>query len=517
MLSNQKVLDVSVFRSFLLVLIGAIVGLLLQIPYDVLGAEEADAEQATPAQEDIEASEAILRRALKPWTGDFDGMRERGMIRVLVVYNRIYYFLDRYRERGLTYEAMKLFETEINKELKLRSTGRIHVVFIPVTRDRLIPSLVEGIGDLAAANLTITPGRLEHVDFSAPITDKVQEVLVAGTNTGAVASIDDLAGREIVVRRSSSYYDSLIALNKRLRADGKAELRVTLADENLEDDAIAEMVNAELYPATVIDLHKAQLYERVFPKIVVHRDIVLRDGGEIGWAFRKDSPLLADVVDRFVGRHKVGKQTANILIKRYLDSTKFVKNALTETERKKFAATVDIFKKYADQFDFDWLLLVAQGYQESGLDQTVKSKAGAVGIMQVMPSTAKAPPISIPDISTADPNIRAGAKYLRHVVDQYFNDPGISALDRQLFAFASYNAGPNRVDRLRRKAAALGLDPNRWFNNVEIVVSKSVGREPVDYVDNIFKYYIAFRRAQEMIDAQEKAKGVGHTRPDADM
>jgi membrane-bound lytic murein transglycosylase MltF len=151
-------------------------------------------------------------------------------------------------------------------------------------------------------------------------------------------------------------------------------------------------------------------------------------------------------------------------------------------------------------------LLIAQGYQESGLRQDVKSPVGAVGIMQLMPSTAAAPPISIPDIEKIEQNIHAGVKYLRHITDTYFDDPELSIIDRHLFAFAGYNAGPNRIQRLRRKAAEQGLDPNKWFNNVELVVRKHVGGEPTQYVRNIFKYYLAYRRIEEMQAGREAVR-----------
>jgi membrane-bound lytic murein transglycosylase MltF len=218
---------------------------------------------------------------------------------------------------------------------------------------------------------------------------------------------------------------------------------------------------------------------------------------QVGWAFRKNSPELGEALNSFVKRHKVGSRLTNILINRYLKSTRYVKNTLAGAERKKYRNTVALFKKFGDQFGFDWLLLVAQGYQESGLRQDAKSAVGAVGIMQVLPSTAKNSPVSINNFHEVEGNIHAGVKYLRYMVDSYFNDPAISKVDQHLFAFAGYNAGPNRIARLREKAAQQGLDANKSFNNVEIIVTKHVGTEPVHYVRNIFKYYIAYRRIED--------------------
>ncbi|MGH6940375.1 transglycosylase SLT domain-containing protein [Hypericibacter sp.] len=465
-----------------------------------------DETTAPPESAEQKAVDALIEVALKPWKGDFDGMVQRRMVRVLVTYNRIFYFTDKYRQRGITYDAMKVFEDELNKKLGLKLLDRVHVVFVPVSRDKLISGVDEGIGDIAAANLTITPERLKIVDFSTPFADTVKEILITAPGSPPIATIDDLSGQEVAVRKSSSYYESLMALNERFKAAGKPEVQITLADEDLEDDAIAEMVNAGLFPAMIMDLHKANLWTKIFTKMTVHPDIVLRDGGQIAWAIRKDSPKLMAVINDFVVKHKVGSSATNQLIKRYLGSTKFVNDANAEAERKKFDEMVGLFHKYSDEYHFDWLMMIAQGYQESGLNQAARNPSGAVGIMQVLPTTAAGNPINIPDITIADRNIEAGVKYMRFMVDQYFDDPAINEVNRHLFAFAGYNCGPNRIDRLRKKAAAQGLDPNKWFNNVEVMVAQAVGQETVNYVGNIFKYYIAYKRIEDQRIARDQAK-----------
>lgn len=164
---------------------------------------------------------------------------------------------------------------------------------------------------------------------------------------------------------------------------------------------------------------------------------------------------------------------------------------------KKFQAYVGYFKRYAAEYDFDYLMLVAQGYQESLLDQRRRNPSGAVGIMQVIPKIAAAPPINISNVDVAENNIHAGAKMLREIADTYFKDPKLSPLNRTLMVFASYNAGPTRIARLRNKAATESLDPNQWFGNVELVVAKDVGQETVQYVSNIFKYYVAYKLTLE--------------------
>jgi membrane-bound lytic murein transglycosylase MltF len=453
-----------------------------------------------PAAETKSApDEALL--ANKPWIGDFDKMAENRAIRVLVAYSKTFYFLDRGRQRGISYDLLKEFEKFVNKKLNTK-TLKLNVVFIPVRRDELIPGIVKGLGDIAVANLTITPERLKQVDFSNPLLSGVKELLVTGPAAPPVTSVDDLAGQEIHVRKSSSYYESLALLNDTFRKAGKSQMKLIPAEETFEDEDLLEMVNAGLIPMIVMDSHKAQFWTQIFDKIQVHSDIAVRTGGEIAWAFRKKSPQLKAVINDFVKGHKKGSLIGNMLLKRYLKSTKYVKNSISDEELQKFEQMVALFKHYADQYDFDYLMMAAQAYQESGLDQSTKSHVGAIGVMQVLPTTAADRNVNVAEIEKLENNIHAGTKYMRFIVNHYYKNEPMEEMDKMLFAFASYNAGPAKVKRLRKKAAAMGLNPNIWFHNVEVAAAKVIGRETVQYVSNIYKYYIAYK----MITAQEERK-----------
>jgi len=461
----------------------------------------ASAMVASAAETDSVPEDAMLEN--KPWTGDFDKMAEERVIRVLVVFSKTFYFLDRGRQRGLSYDLLKEFEKFVNKKLKTK-TLKVHVVFIPVRRDELIPGLIKGLGDLAVANLTITPERLKHVDFSNPLLTGVKELLVTGPAAPPLATVDDLEGKEIHVRKSSSYYASLALLNDTFKKAGKSRMKLVPAEETFEDEDLLELVNASLIPMIVMDSHKAQFWTQIFDKIQVNTDIAVRTGGEIAWAFRKNSPQLKAIVNEFVKGHKKGSLMGNMLLKRYLKSTKYVKNSLSAEELQKFQQMVELFKRYAAQYDFDYLMMAAQAYQESGLDQGRKSHVGAVGVMQVLPTTASDRNVNIAEIEKLENNIHAGIKYMRFIVNRYYNDESIDDLNKMLFAFASYNAGPAKVRRLRKKTAAMGLNPNVWFNNVEIAASKVIGRETVQYVSNIYKYYIAYRMVTEQREKKQK-------------
>jgi membrane-bound lytic murein transglycosylase MltF len=453
---------------------------------------------------ETQAIESVLKLNEK-WTGDFDGMVERHIIRALVPYGKTFYFLDGADQRGLTYDHLQAFEQYVNKKLK-RGTLRVQLLVIPTKRDRLLPGLVEGLGDIAAGNLTITPERQRLVDFSAPGYTGVDEIIVTGPTSPPIKTITDLAGKEIHVRASSSYYASLKQLNSKFKIDGKKQMKLVLADEYLEDEDLLEMMNANLIPMIVIDSHKGIFWSQIFKDITFHPDIKLRTGGRIAWAIRKNSPMLKKVINSSVQSHKKGTLLGNILFKRYLKNTTWVRNSLNEEELQRFKEAVEFFKLYSDRYQFDWLMVAALAYQESHIDQSKRSPAGAIGIMQVLPSTAADANVNVTNIERLENNIHAGVKYLRFIHNRYFAKEPMDEMNKMLFTFASYNAGPAKIIRLRNEAQKTDLDSNVWFRNVEIIAAKRIGRETVRYVSNIYKYYIAYRLIIDKLDMKREAK-----------
>ena len=447
--------------------------------------------------------EVVAQSINQKWTGDFEQMVQRRVIRFLIPYSKTFYFVDMATQRGATYELGKTFEKTINDQLKTRHL-KIHVVFIPTSRERLIPALSEGLGDIAAGNLTITDKRRQRVDFCDPFLTGVNEILVTGPGHPPVTAISDLSGKEVHVRKSSSYHESLEQANRTLSAAGKPAIKIIEANDNLEDEDLLEMVNAGLIPGIVIDSHKGQFWAQIFEKITLHPEIKFRENARIAWAIRKNTPQLKKVINDFVKVNKKGTLMGNILFNRYLKNTKYVKNNLADEDRKRFEETIPFFKKYGDMYDFDWLMLAALAYQESTINQRKKSSVGAIGVMQILPTTANDKNVNIPDIDEIEHNIHAGTKYLKFMIDRYFDDPGIDRLNRMLLTFASYNAGPAKISKLRKEAKSMNLDPNVWFKNVEIVAAKRIGRETVQYVANICKYYIAYT----FISKQKEGKGI---------
>src|SRR3954467_3499529 len=455
-------------------------------------------------------AEALLERAA--YRGDLDVMLRKGAVRVLTAYSKTDFFVDRGESGGVTCEYMRAFEAFLRKRQGGRG-AKVVVYFVPGSRDRLIPALLAGQGALAAANLTVTPGRRTRVDFSEPYLENVREVVVTGPASPELATVDDLAGQEVWARRSSSYWASLEALDRRLTAARRAPLRLVEADEHLEDEDLLDMLNAGLIPLVVVDDHKAGLWAKVLPRITVHEDLAVREEGRIAFAIRKRSPRLKAALDAFVGKNGKGTTFGNVVFNRYLADADFVKDASSEAERRKFEKVLGLFRRFGERYGFDPLMLAAQGYQESRLDNSLRSPAGAVGIMQVLPLTAEDPNVDIADIEVLENNVQAAAKYMRYVTDTYFPEARMDPFNRTMFAFASYNAGPARIAGLRRQAAGRGLDPDRWFGQVERVVAERIGRETVQYVSNILKYYVVYRRVAELQARKERALEAARTRP----
>ncbi len=432
----------------------------------------------------------------KPWKGDLDGMVQRRIIRALVAPSRTSYWLNGARQTGAEYELLKAFQAEINNQYQKHAKHiRIHVVFIPTSREQLIPGLLEGRGDIAAGLLTVTPERLGQVDFGEPFFRGVREIAVTGPASPALASVDDLSGNQVFVRKSSSFWTHLEHLNERFAQEHKPPVTLKTAPEDLQDDDLLEMVNAGLVGIVVVDRYQALLWAKVFKKLKPHEDVVVNKGGDFAWMIRKDSPKLKAEIAAFAQQYGQKSDFGKTLVSKYAGNPRIVKQATSAGEIKKFQGTVEYFRKYGTQYDMDYLLLVAQGYQESLLDQNARSDVGAVGVMQLMPATGNE--MNTGDITQLEPNIHAGIKYIRLLQDQFFGHEPMDARNKILFSFAAYNAGPGRVQKLRKEAKKRGLDPNVWFNNVEIIAAQRIGEETVTYVANIYKYYIAYKLLEE--------------------
>jgi membrane-bound lytic murein transglycosylase MltF len=487
---------------------------------DLQVAQEPPVE--TVAEEDGEEAAGTTELPVNPSTGEllpmpfaviwapalvnYEQMIERRAIRVVVPYGGYQFYYDEGRPRGAVYELVQRFETFINEEFGRRNV-KVYVVVIPVSRDELLPALEKGHADFVAADLTITADRSEQFSFSRPMLTGINEVVVTGPEAPPINSLVDLAGQEIAVRESSSYFEHLQRLSDEFRASGLEPPVIRPVDEMLETEDLLEMLDVGMFGMTVLDDYKAEFWADVFPNIEVRNDLVINEGGSIAWVTRQDTPELMNKINRFLRQYGKGTLVGNDTFNRYLKDANRVRCAHSGPGTERTEELARLFQIYGERYDFDWLMLAAQGFQESGLQQDRKSPAGAVGIMQIKPSTAADPNVGIPDISTAENNIHAGAKYMRFLADRYFSDEGINDLNQWLLSLAAYNAGPAKVARMRREAAEDGHDPDVWFDNVEIIAARRIGRETVTYVSNIFKYYVGYQIIAERIGIRSERHG----------
>ncbi len=444
-----------------------------------------------------------MGHANERWTRDLDGIVERRFLRILTVHNPLFFSFGGIKQKGLTADLSRMFEDHLAEEI-----GRVRsptVIVIPVSRDELIPSLIEGRGDLVMGNLTITPKRQKLVDFGPSLYPDIEELVITGPAAKGIKTFDDLAKAGLYVRPSSSYFEHLQALNAKRKSQGKQPIPITKADESFEDYDLLERVNAGAIKAIVVDSHMAIYWEKVFDEIEVHRDLSVHSGNQIAWAIRKNSPKLMQSITAFANTVKKGSLLGNILLKRYFGSTGWLNNTEEEKERERYEKTVKIIKRYSSKYDFDWMLITAQAYQESQFDQSKRSPAGAVGVMQLLPSTAADKAVGIPDISTLENNVHAGVRYLHWLQKTYYSDQTLEPLDRMLFSFAAYNAGPGNMRKARRYTKQLDFDANRWFNNVEIGMFRAVSGEPASYVRNIYKYYVTYQGLERVLLARARA------------
>ncbi|MBL0599549.1 lytic transglycosylase F [Aeromonas jandaei] len=449
---------------------------------------------------------ADLKPQRLPQPGDLESILQKRELRALVVYERGFYFLDKGAQYGILVNQLQGFERWLNKTYLAREKVPLKVVYIPVRQDKLLDYLAEGRGDLVAANMTVTPTRREQVTFSRPLISSIEEWVVSQNTLPAFNRITQLSGRRVWVRASSSYCESLRQLNWLFRELGLPPVYIETVPEYLQDGDLLEMVAAGIIPLTVTDSYKGRIWlGGMISGLKAHKLIPLRSKGISAWALRKNSPDLLKAVNRYLAGASRNSLYSDMTLRRLLARSDQMSNILAPDPMGRLATIRQVLEKYAKQYELDWLMLAALAYKESGLNPAIRSEKGAVGIMQLLPSTGREVNITGARLTTLDGNVEAACRYLRLILDTYFNDPNLDLLNRHLFALAAYNAGPNRVQALRDKAGKLGLDPNVWFGNVDQLVANEVGQGPINYVGTIYKYYVGYRFSLPQIEGKAAA------------
>ncbi len=476
---------------------------------DSSGESIASSTQDKPEQQDQEFREELRKQLqmtsgiIEQRTNDLPDMLKVKKIRVLTTYTFGNYFIKQGQAYGFEYSKMEEFRKFLTKG-QTRRDLQVDFFYLPLPYDMLIEALNLGYGDIVAANLTITPDRSQDVDFTDPYLWGIKEVLVSNSGTKGVNKLEDLSGKRIHVRKDSSYHFSLIKINRQFNAKNLDAIQIETMPGLINTGEIMEMVSAGIVDFTVSDTHLASLASEVLPGIQVHDNIVFNPDVQFGWMVRKNNPELKTSLNQFLSTVKKGTLLGNIFYKRYFKENPWVREALKADDFNSLNQYKTLFKKYGEMYSMDWLLLAAQAYQESRFDPNARSHTGAQGLMQLLPSTAK--DMGFNDIRAPEDNVHAGAKYLRWIMDRYFPGEEITNDDRLRFALAAYNAGPANIRRSRSIAANMGYDETQWFNHTEIGTMRQVGLEPVHYVRNINKYYLAFTLSTAIQEAKKTTR-----------
>ena len=458
------------------------------------------------SQPDDAPSRAVdVKPKLLPQPGDLEHILQKKELRALVVYERGFFFFDKGAQYGILVNQLQGFERWLNQTYLAREKLKLKIIYIPVRQDKLLDYLTEGRGDLVAANLTVTPTRREQVTFSQPLISPIEEWVVSQRELTGFNRITQLSGRRIWVRASSSYYESLHQLNWLFRELGLPPVYIETVPEYLQDGDLLEMVAAGIIPLTVTDSFKGRIWLDMIGGLKAHKLIPLRDKGRSAWALRNNSPELLKAVNAYISESSKRTLYSDMTLRRLMAQSDQMSNILAPDPLGRLSTIRKVLEAQADKYQLDWLMLAALAYKESGLNPNVRSNRGAVGIMQLLPSTGGEVGIRGARLTSLEGSVEAACRYMRLILDTYFNDPGMDRLNRHLFALAAYNAGPNRVQALQAKARERGLDPNVWFGNVEQLVANEVGQGPINYVGTIYKYYVAYRFSLPQVEGKTEA------------
>ena len=458
-------------------------------------------EIAKDERENLEA-DILIETYFTKRTGDLPEMLKHNRIRALVVPSRSTYFLDeKGQPRGIDYELLKGWEKILNKGRK-KGTSPITIIFIPVTLEELGDALLEGRGDIAGITL-LTPDRANEFAYATPIFKNIQEVVVTARSGPVISTLEELSGLEVYVVSGSAQFESLAALNERFAKQGLAPIKIVQAEPYVSDENLLELIHGGMIPAAVVPDAFAKLWARVFKNLVIHENIPVTSGMKAAWAVRKENPQLLDKLNEAIASVlKKNKRAFERDFSQYFKTARWIQNPFVKGS--KFELSTH-FEREAAAFGMDRLQLMAQGFQESSLNPKAKSPYGAVGIMQLLPSTAEW--LGVMNYGEVEGNIHAGAKYMARLMKRYAKVPEISEDNRFFFALAAYNAGPGRVRKYRKRAPKLGYDPNKWFGNVERVALRSGNLETVMYVRNILNYTMAYKSAYERSLRRRDVKG----------
>ncbi|SDH46363.1 MltF family protein [Pseudomonas panipatensis] len=430
---------------------------------------------------------------------DLAAIRGDGVLRVLVNQSRNSFGQIKGEQIGIEYNRLRAFEQYLNDGAPGRKP--LTLKFIPKAKDQLLAALQRGEGDLVAPGELLSALDGQNVSASLPWRQDVPLVLVSRQGSRRYSHLEQMAGRTIALPAGSAAGDAIRQVNERLAQRRLAPLSIEWVDPSLAVEDVLEMVQAGIFAFTVVEQPIAERWAKVFPKIRVDRHLVLDNRQSMTWYVRRDAPMLHASVDRFLKEYRAPADQDGAFQRIYRHAYQ-VRNPLESGDRKRLEAVRPTLQRYAEQYRIDWLALAAVAFKESNLDAGAQGASGATGLMQVTPAAARS--VGVGSVQQKENNVQAASKYLAMLRRDYFNSPRMDERERLAFILAAYNVGAERVQGLRAEARRRGLNPNRWFFQVERVAASELGMGVVNYVSSINKYYLAYQRERDGLEPRQR-------------
>ena len=426
------------------------------------------------------------------WTGTYEQMLQRGLIRVAVPYDRTIYVNDKAVPKGIAVQMSKAMQAWMTRQYAAELKGKALVIkLVPTQYADLLSSLTAGKADMVIGDLGLYhPSKNAHEYLLHHAYKLDREVLVSGPSAIAIRSTEDLAGQTVYGGRNTNFPSTIQEINTGLRNKGKPPVNILSPLGTLDGEDLLEMVDAGLIPFVIISDWKAKLWQPIYKHMVIHDDIFTKDAGWIGYGVRSSNQDLSEAINSFIGSDAYDQALKAYRGEDYKAHMQGLKDPIEKSAWARFESMRPLFQKYGTQYNLDPLFIAALGFQETLLNQSAVSKVGAIGVMQLMPATGNS--LGVGDIHLLESNIHGGADYMNQLITKFFPDAQFKGDNRALFAVASYNIGPNNVAKARDQAREMGFDPNEWFGNVEFVATQRMGYEPMIYVRNVYKYFISY-------------------------
>jgi membrane-bound lytic murein transglycosylase MltF len=431
---------------------------------------------------------------------DLAEIRKSGELRVLVNQSRHSSGEIKGQVIGVEYHRLRAFEQYLTRNARDGRSLRLKI--IPKSKEQLLAALHKGEGDLVAPGELLEAHTGSSISASAAIRSNVPLVIVGNRGNRHYRKLEDMAGRTLTLPVGSAAGEALKAVNRRLAERRQPPIQIEWADSSLAVEDVLEMVQAGIYPWTAVEQPIAERWLKVMPRLRIERHLVVGQDSDMSWFVRRDAPMLRASIDRFLADYRAPADQDAAFQRVYRRLYK-VRNPLARTDRQRLEKVRQVLQKHARQQDLDWLQLAAVAYKESTLNPAARGASGATGLMQVTPAAARS--VGVGNIHALDSNVQAAARYMARIRREFFASRQIAEEERMAFVLAAYNMGPQRVQGLRAEARRRGLNPNRWFFQVERIAMEQVGMGVVTYVNSVNKYYVAYDRERDLLEPQGSA------------